>query len=60
MLNTTRLNQVKGDIENLIDEKEECELELEQLKNQEKKIKRQISQRERKKNKEINRMKKEF
>lgn len=49
MENTKKLNQVKDEIENLLDEKEKCELELEQLKNQEKKIKRQISQRERKK-----------
>ncbi|MGF3141631.1 DUF3847 domain-containing protein [Facklamia sp. P12945] len=49
MKNTKRLNQVKYEIENLLEEKEKCEFELEQLKNQEKKIKRQISQRERKK-----------
>ncbi|MGF3112973.1 DUF3847 domain-containing protein [Facklamia sp. P9177] len=49
MLNTKRLNQVKDEIENLLEEKGKCELELEQLKNQEKKIKRQISQKERKK-----------
>ncbi|MGF3076192.1 DUF3847 domain-containing protein [Facklamia sp. P12955] len=46
---TNRLNEVKDEIENLLEEKGKCELELEQLKNQEKKIKRQISQRERKK-----------
>ncbi|MGF3066987.1 DUF3847 domain-containing protein [Facklamia sp. P12950] len=49
MKNTKRLNQVKDEIKNLLEEKEKCVLELEQLKNQEKKIKRQISQRERKK-----------
>ncbi|MGF3114317.1 DUF3847 domain-containing protein [Facklamia sp. P12937] len=49
MKNTKRLNQVKYEIENLLEEKEKCEFELEQLKNQEKKTKRQISQRERKK-----------
>ncbi|MGF3076563.1 DUF3847 domain-containing protein [Facklamia sp. P12934] len=49
MGSTKRLNLLKDEIENLLDEKEKCELELEQLKNQEKKIKRQISQKESKK-----------
>lgn len=49
MENTKRLNQVKDEIESLLAEKEKYEIELQQLKNQEKKIKIQISQDERKK-----------
>lgn len=49
MENTKRLNRVKDEIESLLAEKERYEIELQQLKNQEKKIKRQISQDERKK-----------
>ncbi len=41
MRNTKRLTQVKHEIENILVEKEKCELELEQLKNQEKKILKQ-------------------
>ena len=44
-----KLKQVNKEIENLLDEKEKCEIKLQQLKNQEKKIKKEISQIERRK-----------
>lgn len=49
MESSKRLKEVKEEIENRLEEKDKLELELQRLKNQEKKIRRQLSEKERKK-----------